>query len=277
MAASDPTDLPAGVPDDRVDALYGLALDEFTPSRDALAKELRASGERSAADWVKALRKPSAPAWVANQLARTQAREAKRLLETGDRLRRAQEQVLAGDAPAGDLRMAAEEAAGAQDALLENAHGLLDHRGQPPSDATLERVKETLQAVALDERARAEFAAGRLTREQRATGFGLAGAASAPAGSRAPKPRPPRTRQKRGADDRAHARDALKEAKARHREASRAVTEAERAFEKARREADRAQQRLEDTSRALGDARAGEEDAHRRVDEAGAAVERARS
>jgi hypothetical protein len=274
MAASDPTDIPASVPGDRVDALYGLALDEFTRGRDALAKDLRASGDRAAADWVKALRKPSAPAWVANQLARTQAREAKRLLETGDRLRRAQEQVLAGDASAGDLRTAAEEAAGAQDALLEKALGLLDHRGHPPSDATVGRVKETLQAVPLDERARAEFAAGRLTREQRATGFGLAGAASPPAGGRT---RSRRTTRKRGADERARARDALKDAKARHREASHAVTEAERDVEKARRDAERAQRRLEDASRALEDARAGEEDAQRRVDEAGAAVERARS
>jgi hypothetical protein len=29
-AASDPTDIPPEVPDERVDALYGLPLDEFT-------------------------------------------------------------------------------------------------------------------------------------------------------------------------------------------------------------------------------------------------------
>jgi hypothetical protein len=39
-AASDPTDIPPEVPDERVDALYGLPLDEFTAARDALAKGL---------------------------------------------------------------------------------------------------------------------------------------------------------------------------------------------------------------------------------------------
>ena len=45
--ASDPTDIPDGVPEDRVDALYGLRLDEFTSARDALAKELRREGKRT--------------------------------------------------------------------------------------------------------------------------------------------------------------------------------------------------------------------------------------
>ena len=58
-AASDPTDIPPEVPDERVDALYGLPLDEFTAARDALAKDLRKEGECPGAEWVKALRKPS--------------------------------------------------------------------------------------------------------------------------------------------------------------------------------------------------------------------------
>jgi hypothetical protein len=53
-AASDPTDIPPEVPDERVDALYGLPLDEFTAARDALAKDLRKEGERPGAEWVKA-------------------------------------------------------------------------------------------------------------------------------------------------------------------------------------------------------------------------------
>ena len=44
--ASDPTDVPAGVAEERVDALYGLSLDEFTAARDALAKDLRKGGAR---------------------------------------------------------------------------------------------------------------------------------------------------------------------------------------------------------------------------------------
>ena len=63
--ASDPTDVPAGVAEERVDALYGLSLDEFTPPA-TLAKELRGARQREGSEWVKGLRKPSAPAWVVN-------------------------------------------------------------------------------------------------------------------------------------------------------------------------------------------------------------------
>src|SRR5207253_699169 len=45
-----------------VDDLYGLALDEFVPRRDALAKRLRADGRREEAAEVGALRKPSVAA-----------------------------------------------------------------------------------------------------------------------------------------------------------------------------------------------------------------------
>lgn len=276
MAASDPTEIPDGVPGERIDALYGLSPDEFTPRRDALAKELRSAGDRSAADWVKALRKPSAAAWVVNQLARTQRRDAKRLVAAGEQLRRDHERALSGKATQGDLRQAAGKASEAQETLLASATGLLDDRGHAPSEATLERARESLQAVAVDEQARAQFLVGRLTREQRAAGFGLAGAGAPATSSPARTGAGGRDRQKGGAEERSRARDALKEAKARQREASRAVSAAEREVEKARREAERAQRRLEEAGRGLEDARAGEQEAQQRVEDSEAAVERAR-
>src|SRR3954451_21313497 len=60
-----------------VDELYGLALDEFVPRRDALAKRLRADGRREEAAEVAALRKPSVAAWAANQAIRSQPRAAR--------------------------------------------------------------------------------------------------------------------------------------------------------------------------------------------------------
>jgi hypothetical protein len=51
-----------------VDALYALPLDEFTPARDAKAKELKADKELAAT--VKKLKKPSVAAWVVNLCAR---------------------------------------------------------------------------------------------------------------------------------------------------------------------------------------------------------------
>ena len=83
-----------------LDSLYAAPLDEFVAERDALAKRLRADGDREAADRVKALRKPSAAVWAVNQLARRQQKDYRALLEAGDRLREAQEQVLGGESPA---------------------------------------------------------------------------------------------------------------------------------------------------------------------------------
>ncbi|HEX6459560.1 MAG TPA: hypothetical protein VF032_11635, partial [Thermoleophilaceae bacterium] len=81
MAESNPTQPPPSVPEEQLDALYGLPLEEFTPRRDELSKELRAAGSRDAAAWVKALRKPTAAAWLVNQLARTQRADTKKMLE----------------------------------------------------------------------------------------------------------------------------------------------------------------------------------------------------
>lgn len=47
--------------------IYGGRLEEFVQRRDTLARELRSSGERDAANAVKALRKPSRIAWALDQ------------------------------------------------------------------------------------------------------------------------------------------------------------------------------------------------------------------
>ena len=59
------------------DELYGLALPEFTPTRDARAKELKAA-DAQLAPRVKALRKPSMAAWVVNLLVRQRVRPGRR-------------------------------------------------------------------------------------------------------------------------------------------------------------------------------------------------------
>ena len=292
MAASDPNDLPAGVPEDRVDALYGLQLDDFTPSRDALAKELRESGDREEAAWVKGLRKPSAAAWVVNQLARTRAREAKRLLDAGERLRRAHERLIAGEGDAGELREAAREEGAAARDLLEDASGLLDRDGHPPSGSTLERAAETLHAAALDESARAELAAARVTRERRASGLGPFGAGpaaapkprggrtgtrkaegKAPRGGSAKKAREGSAKGKAPRAGRAKARKALEKATREQAARRRDVAEAERELERARREAERAQRRLEEATAELEEARSAESRADARAAEARSALD----
>ena len=292
MAASDPTDLPSGVPEDAVDELYGLPVEEFTPRRDALARELRADGKRDAAAWVKGLRKPSAAAWIVNQLARTRPRERKALLAAGEALRAAHERAVAGDAGADELRAAADAEHEAARALAAGASGFLDRDGHPPSGMTLEKVAETIRAVALEDEARAEFEQGRLTRERAPSGFGPLGAGAAPprakprarsGGRKAPaKPRsgarqtarkPPKRKRasgaagdaKPGAD--AAVRKALEKARTDQRAHAREVKAAERELGVAQREAERAQSRLERAAAGLEEARAREAEAKDRIDE----------
>jgi hypothetical protein len=282
VAASDPTDVPDGVPDDAVDELYCLPIEEFTPRRDALAKELRGDGQRDAATWVKGLRKPSAAAWVVNQLARSRTREAKELLAAGDGLRAAHERVVAGEAGADELRAAADAEHEAARALVTDAPGLLDRDGHPPSGPTLERVAETIRAVALDDEARAGFEKGRLTRERSASGFGPL-SPSGPVARRkdgkrkAPaKARPAARGRVRGAGrepapkakPKAGARKALEKARTEQRARARDLKAAERELEAAQREAERAQARLEGAATDLEEARAREAEAQSRTREA---------
>src|SRR5918912_1357922 len=173
---------------DDADDLYGLALDAFVPERDALAKRLRAEGDRAAADEVKALRKPSVAAWAVNQAVRSQPKAARALWDAGDALIAAQDELLGGSGDAAALRAAVEGERAAVDALVDAARGLLTSEGGDLGEATLERVRETLHAAAIDPEAREEVAAGRATRELAHTGMGAFGASVArPVAPRAPR------------------------------------------------------------------------------------------
>src|SRR4051812_28617732 len=57
--------------DDRADALFAVPLEDFVAERTALARALRAEGDRPAATAVGKLRKPTPAAWALNRLARS--------------------------------------------------------------------------------------------------------------------------------------------------------------------------------------------------------------
>ncbi|HRI96935.1 MAG TPA: hypothetical protein PLZ93_15080, partial [Nocardioides sp.] len=69
------------------DELYALTLAEFTPARDAKAKELKGT---DLAKEVKALKKPSLAAWVLNLLVRHETAQVDQVLQVGAALREAQ-------------------------------------------------------------------------------------------------------------------------------------------------------------------------------------------
>ena len=156
--------------------LYGLPLEQFTPERNALAKQLRGQGRRDEAAAVGSLRKPSVAAWAVNQLARTQRREVKALFESGDAIRRAQSALLAGSGDAAKLRDASERERAAVAALTDKARGLLSAEGRELTQATLDRVSDTLHAAALDDEARTEVKDACLVTELRHAGLGSGGA-----------------------------------------------------------------------------------------------------
>jgi hypothetical protein len=169
-------------PDDAVDRLYGLPRDAFVAERDALARELRGAGRRDEAAAVKALAKPTVAAWAVNQAVRTQRPAARELWTAGDGLAAAQEAILAGKGSGADLRAATERERAAVEPLVDAARGLLTSSGGDLSEATIERVRETLHAAAIDADAREEVSAGRATRER--SPRGLFGAEAVPASPR---------------------------------------------------------------------------------------------
>jgi len=267
----------AQAPDDAVDRLYGLPREDFIGERDALAKELRAGGRREEATAVKALAKPTVAAWAANQAVRSQKRSARELWKAGDQLSAAHDAVLAGKGSGAKLREATERERAAVERLVDAARGLLSSSGGDLSEATIERVRETLHAGAIDPEAREEIAGGRTARERAPQGLfgGGADVFAVEAPSRAGKGRAkaePETKAepkaKAKGDDAAARRREREEAAERKREEA-AARKREREQAAAReRELKAATERVVKAQRALAAAQARSAKAAERLEEA---------
>ncbi len=187
----DPRDLEA-----EIDRLYGLPLDEFVKARDELVRALRRADRRPDADRVKGLRKPTVGAWALNQAVRTRRDDLRELLDAGDALRAAQERLLAGGDRA-ELREAGERERELVSRLAEAAVAIGGEAGR--SGGLEPRLRATLHAAALDERARAELAAGRFVREREPVALGALAVGEPEPASEPAK----RTRARAGAASRA--------------------------------------------------------------------------
>jgi hypothetical protein len=216
--------------DKEIDRLYGLPLDKFTGARDTRVKELRSGGEREAADHLKKARKPTAAAWAANQLARSERMNVRALLTAGDQLRDGQAELMRGG-DADDLRRAQESERRALTALMDAGKQLVD------GDATLRKLEATLRAAAVDQEARELLERGRLTKELAPSGFGFAGMPSPPkrrrvSAAKAKERDETAQRHKRDlADARAVLHAAQKRARTAEHEAEQARKEVEKALE----------------------------------------------
>jgi hypothetical protein len=150
-----------------IDALFQLSLAEFTGARNALAKRLKNEGRTLDAERVKALAKPSAPAWVVNQLHWQDPKAFERLLTLGERARKAQ----TGQLKNADLRALIDEKKQMTMALLTKASAILEEAGQAASADSMRRVSTTLESLAAWGDMEGVPRAGRLTAELDPPGF----------------------------------------------------------------------------------------------------------
>jgi hypothetical protein len=217
-----------------------LPLDEFTRARDELAKRLRKEGRREKANAVKALRKPTIAAWALNQLAHQRRSDVARLLEAGEQLRAAQEELLAGGGRS-ELDAASARERELVGALARDAAAIAAETGAGSTGTLVEKLRATLHAAAADGELARRLASGRVLRETEAVGvFGM------PAEG-APPPRRPQstTKTKRPAREVRELERRLKAARAEEREARRRKDTTERATVRAREQAERAAKRLD--------------------------------
>jgi hypothetical protein len=170
--------------DEQVAQVYGGPLDEFVAARDALARELRAAGDKQRAAEVKALRKPRALAWALDA-AGLAAPDA-----VAD-LAAAAGAVGAAQAGNGDVRAAVADLRAAERRVVEAAAAAAERHGQRVDPAALGGA---VRAVIADPGALADLRAGRLVDTPDAGGLGLALPGGEPAAPRAEKAAGPTSR-----------------------------------------------------------------------------------
>ena len=244
-----------------LDRLYQAPLADFTAERNALAK---AAGPAGAA--IRALQKPSVPAWAVNQLYWRRRELYDELLARAEDLRATHHEAMRGGRA--DIRGASAAHDEALKAAFAATVSVLEEAGVRVTDATRQAILTTLRALPSEE------APGRLTRPLQPRGFAVLGGAtsgtvrhttSAPRSSRpAAKAKPAK---KADAQQVAAAEASVAAARSALREAETAARRQE--FEAARlaRDAERAAGELRDAERELARAQ-------QALDEAGEAAER---
>ncbi|MFD9098878.1 hypothetical protein [Streptomyces collinus] len=141
------------------DELYGLPPGDFTTARDSRAKAARAAGNRELADEIRRLRRPTLAAWASNLLVRERPTEVRNLLQLGEGLRQAHQDL--------DGERLRELSVGQHQltfALARQAVELAAQAGRIIGEAARQDLQDTLQAVLADPEAAEEWATGRLTK-----------------------------------------------------------------------------------------------------------------
>jgi hypothetical protein len=160
--------------DQRLNELYREHPEGFVGRRNDLVKELRADGDREAADRVKKLRRPTATAWLINRVALDSPQLLEEFAAASRAVEDAQRRALQGDAEAtAEWRGAAVHEREAIAAVRGAAEAAARDAGRPASPRTLEQVVETLRAAGGDPQLRDHVLRGRVERERSAATLGI--------------------------------------------------------------------------------------------------------
>jgi chromosome segregation ATPase len=158
------------------DELYGLPQGDFTPTRDAKAKELKAEKELAAA--VKKLKKPSVAAWVVNLFVRRESEQVEQVIAIGTSLREAQEGM-----DGAELRALTKQRRQLTSAVTQQARTLASDEGVKVTQSVADQVEATLTAAMLDPECAKAVRSGLLTAALASTGVDavdVAGAVALP-------------------------------------------------------------------------------------------------
>lgn len=268
---------------DDMDTLFQLPLPEFTAARNAMSARLKKGGDAGEAERVKALTKPSVPAWAVNQLFWKHRIAFDRLLDAGERFRKAQTAQLAGKSA--DLRAPLEARRSALSELTTHASRMLAEAGNTAAPDTMRRITTTLEALSTYAGIQDTPQPGRLTDDVQPPGF-EALAALVPRVDRLDRAtgptriipfehkKPPRTNTSKKAGGDEKAREA--ERKAQIAAARAGVQESERTLREARKAAQLAEEELKKAAARAREADAAKQHAEQQLEKIAAQADEAR-
>lgn len=265
------------------DELYALPQDEFTPARDARARELKADKELSAA--VKRLKKPSVAAWVVNLFVRREPDQVDQVIGVGQALREAQEGM-----DGAELRALTRQRRQLTSAVTQQARGLARDEGVKVTGAVADQVEATLTAAMLDPECARAVRSGLLTAALAATGVDAVDVAAVVAVPEAlgfsatptagAAPGPPELHVVPGDEDarrREEAESALAAAQESVAESETALADADRAVEELQARSLQIQSEIDEIRRTLSEREAAAEETDEELEEAEEAQGEARA
>jgi hypothetical protein len=253
------------MPTDDIDGLFEAPPDAFVKERDRLTRSLKEEGKDGLAAEVKALRKPTLPAWAVNQLVRRHPKEVQLLIEAG---REVQAQQRAAD-PEG-LRRASQRRRDLISDLLRTAEPIVEEQGTA-TEATIRAIEATLEAASADPGAGEDLLRGRLTRPLAGgTGFEAVGGLVAVPGTGTEQPDP--AAEARAEEGRL--RKAVQDAQRRLEDAERDLRRAEMRAETLAAEAKKVAARATEAKEEVEERKAARADAKRRLQKATRALAR---